>query len=254
MLAVRDGPRTAEGERVVAVKTGTSNGRRDAWAIGWNGAWTVGVWLGNPDGRPAEALVGREAAVPLFRAVLRGLGAAPAAACGPGPSAGRPVSICVATGLRAGPRCPERRVAFAAPDAAPLRECDAHVEALVDLDTGEVRCPRCVAGHAVARRTVLLLEPDVREHLARTGIRVRAAVHAADCGSVARPPRIQAPLDGAAYAGALPLRSSGVVDWFVDGRPVGRGAALSCPAGPGEHVVLAVGDGGRTATVTVTVD
>jgi penicillin-binding protein 1C len=34
----------------VAIKTGTSKGFRDRWALGVNSEYTVGVWIGNPDG------------------------------------------------------------------------------------------------------------------------------------------------------------------------------------------------------------
>jgi len=33
------------------VKTGTSSDYRDAWAVGFNDKYTVGVWLGIPDER-----------------------------------------------------------------------------------------------------------------------------------------------------------------------------------------------------------
>ncbi|HEX9071393.1 MAG TPA: penicillin-binding protein 1C, partial [Pseudolabrys sp.] len=36
----------------IAFKTGTSYGYRDAWAIGFDGRMTIGVWLGRPDGAP----------------------------------------------------------------------------------------------------------------------------------------------------------------------------------------------------------
>jgi len=35
----------------LAMKTGTSKGFRDKWAVGVNSEYTVGVWMGNPDGR-----------------------------------------------------------------------------------------------------------------------------------------------------------------------------------------------------------
>jgi penicillin-binding protein 1C len=34
----------------VAIKTGTSKGFRDKWAVGVNSEYTVGIWIGNPDG------------------------------------------------------------------------------------------------------------------------------------------------------------------------------------------------------------
>jgi penicillin-binding protein 1C len=56
----------------IAYKTGTSYGYRDAWAVGFDGANTVAVWVGRPDGEPVSDLVGRAAAAPiLFDAFTR---------------------------------------------------------------------------------------------------------------------------------------------------------------------------------------
>jgi penicillin-binding protein 1C len=56
----------------IAFKTGTSYGYRDAWAVGFDGRMTVGVWVGRPDGAPVPGLVGRSAAAPiLFDAFAR---------------------------------------------------------------------------------------------------------------------------------------------------------------------------------------
>lgn len=53
----------------VAFKTGTSARNRDAWAIGYDGAHVIAVWLGRPDNQPTESLVGIVDAGPLlFRA------------------------------------------------------------------------------------------------------------------------------------------------------------------------------------------
>ncbi len=57
----------------IAYKTGTSYGYRDAWAVGFDGRRTIGVWVGRPDGAPVPGLVGRVAAAPvLFDAFARG--------------------------------------------------------------------------------------------------------------------------------------------------------------------------------------
>lgn len=56
----------------IAFKTGTSYGYRDAWAVGYDGALTIGVWVGRPDGVPIPGLVGRVSAAPiLFDAFAR---------------------------------------------------------------------------------------------------------------------------------------------------------------------------------------
>lgn len=47
-------------------KTGTSFGFRDAWAIGVNPEYVIGVWVGNADGEGRPGLVGVRAAAPLL--------------------------------------------------------------------------------------------------------------------------------------------------------------------------------------------
>ena len=55
-----------------AFKTGTSYGYRDAWAVGFDGRRTIGVWVGRPDGAPVPGILGRTAAAPiLFDAFAR---------------------------------------------------------------------------------------------------------------------------------------------------------------------------------------
>jgi penicillin-binding protein 1C len=56
----------------IAFKTGTSYGYRDAWALGFDGRTTIGVWVGRADGAPVPGLVGRASAAPiLFDAFAR---------------------------------------------------------------------------------------------------------------------------------------------------------------------------------------
>ncbi|MDD2814650.1 MAG: penicillin-binding protein 1C [Thiotrichaceae bacterium] len=53
-----------------AVKTGTSSDYRDAWAIGFNHRYTVGVWLGNVDQQPMASVSGSTGAALVLRAVF----------------------------------------------------------------------------------------------------------------------------------------------------------------------------------------
>jgi penicillin-binding protein 1C len=71
VLAGTPPPENAAAGRI-AYKTGTSYGYRDAWAIGFDGRRTIGVWVGRPDGAPVAGLAGRTAAAPiLFDAFAR---------------------------------------------------------------------------------------------------------------------------------------------------------------------------------------
>jgi penicillin-binding protein 1C len=58
--------RDFSGSQTIAWKTGTSYGLRDAWAIGSNGRYTLGVWVGNASGEPATFLSGQSSAAPVL--------------------------------------------------------------------------------------------------------------------------------------------------------------------------------------------
>lgn len=62
------GATNARRPRKIAYKTGTSYGFRDAWSVGYDGRYTIGVWVGRPDGTPSPGSYGRKTAAPvLFR-------------------------------------------------------------------------------------------------------------------------------------------------------------------------------------------
>ncbi|MDN3716541.1 penicillin-binding protein 1C [Vibrio breoganii] len=64
-LRAPDRPRAKYG-RKIAWKTGTSFGYRDAWAIGTSEDYTVGVWMGRPDGSPYVGQTGATMAAPIL--------------------------------------------------------------------------------------------------------------------------------------------------------------------------------------------
>ncbi|WP_445358451.1 penicillin-binding protein 1C [Microbulbifer sp. ANSA005] len=57
----------------IAWKTGTSYGYRDAWAIGVTPGYTVGIWVGRPDGTPLPGYYGSISATPLLNTVIAAL-------------------------------------------------------------------------------------------------------------------------------------------------------------------------------------
>jgi penicillin-binding protein 1C len=61
----------------IAFKTGTSYGYRDAWAVGYDRRYTVGVWVGRPDGSAVPGLVGRAVAAPILFDAYGRLGVEP---------------------------------------------------------------------------------------------------------------------------------------------------------------------------------
>ncbi len=54
----------------VAVKTGTSEGFRDNFCIGYTKDWTVGVWVGNFEGKSMKNVSGVTGAGPIFHSIM----------------------------------------------------------------------------------------------------------------------------------------------------------------------------------------
>jgi len=68
-VALPDGWAMGQGidpKRIIAFKTGTSYGYRDAWSVGFSNDYTVGVWVGRADGTPRPGRVGRDIAAPIL--------------------------------------------------------------------------------------------------------------------------------------------------------------------------------------------
>ncbi len=56
-----------------SAKTGTSNGARDNWALGYTARHTVGVWIGNADGQPMRDVLGPNGAALAWRSIMENL-------------------------------------------------------------------------------------------------------------------------------------------------------------------------------------
>lgn len=50
----------------IAYKTGTSYGYRDAWSVGFDGRYVLGVWIGRPDNAAVAGISGYATAAPLL--------------------------------------------------------------------------------------------------------------------------------------------------------------------------------------------
>ncbi|MBY4590586.1 penicillin-binding protein 1C [Rhizobium redzepovicii] len=59
-------PPTGAPQRGIAYKTGTSYGYRDAWSVGYDGRYVLGVWVGRPDNSAVPGLTGYGTAAPIL--------------------------------------------------------------------------------------------------------------------------------------------------------------------------------------------
>ena len=110
----------------VALKTGTSQGYRDAWLVGWSSRYTIGVWVGRADAGTTVGLSGGRAAARLAHAILTDLhGTIPgdlAETSFPEPPGRVPVELCALGGKRSAGACGPTLTEWVRPDEMPPAE------------------------------------------------------------------------------------------------------------------------------------
>jgi len=144
----------------VAWKTGTSYGFRDAWALGSTTDYTVGVWIGRPDGTPLPGQYGAVTALPLMFEVIDSLPRAPRRAASRSAVGVIEVGVCWPLGLPPDPAapglCQRKREALALlgslPPTWPEREArlwsSGRLKINVDTATGRRLSAQCSLPHA----------------------------------------------------------------------------------------------------------
>ncbi len=266
----------------VAWKTGTSYGFRDAWALGATGRYTIGVWVGRPDGTPLPGQYGAITALPLLFEVVDTLPRARGDGNPlPPPHNVRREDICWPLGTSAAAQpaalCQRRRQAWVLDDAVPptFAERDARLWSAgrerfrVDVRSGLRLSGACSDAHvarvaeiarwpalaspwlpAAARHASRLpplspdCAPDGRDAVAT--LRIDGVNEGA---TLARPP-------GSSRGVRLSLRalgSGGRIQWLLNGRWIaeteGARPLLREFDTPGEHVLTALAEGGAWARV-----
>lgn len=91
--------------RPAAVKTGTSNEWKDAWAVGYTPDVTIGVWVGNSDATPMQEIAGVNGAGVIWRDLMDGYNTGRPIREFPRPNGITEATICGDTGALAGAGC-----------------------------------------------------------------------------------------------------------------------------------------------------
>src|SRR5439155_19012826 len=103
--------------------TGTSFGFRDAWAAGVSDRYTIGVWVGRPDGTPNPGFFGANVAAPLLADIFSALPGGLDSAIPTMPSSVSEARICWPLGTRVSESsdrlCPIQRTAWLLDGTAP---------------------------------------------------------------------------------------------------------------------------------------
>jgi penicillin-binding protein 1C len=184
----------------VAWKTGTSYGQKDAWAVGVNRQWTIGVWTGNFTGEGNAALGGARSAAPLLFTLFNMLARRDREMWFEEPHHDlKDVVCCAASGYPAGPYCPETITVKCPRRMRCSGSCPYHKRYLVDAVTGRSVCSLCWNGIETEWDTLFVAPPAVKEILVKNGRCVDAVPpHAAHCATVRDGARLDLvyPVDG----------------------------------------------------------
>ncbi len=127
----------------IAWKTGTSYGHRDAWCIGYSPTLTIGVWLGNFDGRGAPMLSGTDAATPILFALFSALTGQDTHRWFTKPEQLKTRQVCALSGAPVSPYCPTHKSDVYIPGISPVAICAIHKRIYVDETTGYRLCSHC---------------------------------------------------------------------------------------------------------------
>ena len=127
----------------IAWKTGTSYGHRDAWCIGYSPKLTIGVWLGNFNGKGAPMLSGADAATPIVFALFTALTGQDTHRWYTTPEQLKTREVCALTGVLPSPHCPTRKSDVYIPGISSVKTCTIHKQVYVDTVTGHSLCSHC---------------------------------------------------------------------------------------------------------------
>jgi penicillin-binding protein 1C len=270
----------AVGVPSVAWKTGTSYGHRDAWAVGFSRSYTIGVWVGNFDGRPRKGISGSQHAGPLLFDLFRSI--EPSGSPRPDDWTRRvrdldQIELCAESHELPGPFCTLRIRSTYIPGKTHLRECTYHRRVLVDSKTGELLSGDCMRDrpHEIRKLTVFPAELVAWWRAQGSPIpeppRMSSACRGVPAGEA---PRIVSPAAATPYRirrdtpaeyQRIPLIAQAGAEasrlyWYQDGLLVattgagGPGENHFLPSEPGEHRLVVTDDLGRSDGVTYRVE
>ncbi len=240
-----------EFDYAVAAKTGTSQGYRDAWALGFSDRLLVGVWLGNHDWRRMNHLGGLYGAGQAMHDIMdrvmrhyrpyRTL-----LAEFPPPADYLARTICPLSGKLATASCPRRLLEYFVPGSEPYEDCPYHHLVKIDkrngllAGVGQNSCPKVFVKQMVMPSLPERYEPWARAQHIELAPRELSPLCGLSAGTLAQddPPKvvIEEPRNNARYlwdpdtpaefstlrlAASVHPRGEEIV-WLVDGVPVAK--------------------------------
>ncbi|HTK81835.1 MAG TPA: penicillin-binding protein 1C [Bacteroidota bacterium] len=253
----------------VAYKTGTSYGRRDAWAIGYSAEYTIGVWVGNVTNKGNADLAGSKAAAPLLIAIVNSISASHQKEILHQPVDLLKREVCATSGKLPNQNCRHLIEDYYSVVRTQDRVCDVDREYMVSDDARITYCPSCLGNHRYRTATFENQPPELLSFWASMGKSTREPPpHNPECSTVlsGEGPRILSPSRDMTYYilskdQTIVLQAASAIDvgqhiWYVDDSFLERtrpGERRFISLNDGEHTIACMDERGRMSTITITV-
>jgi penicillin-binding protein 1C len=144
-----------------AWKTGTSYGKRDAWAIGFNPNYTIGVWMGNFNGVGSPNLSGAEVAVPLLFDLFNAIDYDSDVKWFEVPKELITREVCSESGLIPTQYCTSVISDFAIKDKSHNEVCNLHKPVYVNIEETVQYCTGCLPSSDYKKTVYTVYEPEL---------------------------------------------------------------------------------------------
>lgn len=146
----------------IAWKTGTSYGRKDAWSIGYNKNFTVGVWTGNFSGVGVADLSGANIATPLLFKIFNTIDYDSDEEWFTQPKDCDIRQVCSETGLTPSAHCKSLVTDYFIPLISSSKACDNWQEIMISPDEKLSYCKSCAPQTGYKKKWFKVVDPDMQ--------------------------------------------------------------------------------------------
>lgn len=186
----------------IAWKTGTSYGRRDAWSIGYNTKYTVGVWCGNFSAKGVPELSGANTATPLLFKIFNTIDYDGGELWFDKPESLDERMVCAETGLLPGEYCRNLISGYFIPGISSAKTCTHIQEIIVSADEKISYCRTCMPPNGYKKKLFRVVPPEMQHYYEENHIAYqKLAPHNPACEKIFQEegPVITSPSSGAEY-------------------------------------------------------
>jgi penicillin-binding protein 1C len=148
----------------IAWKTGTSYGRRDAWSIGYNRKYTVGIWAGNFSALGIPELSGANIATPLLFKIFNTIDYDSDEQWFSQPKDCDIRMVCSETGLPPGERCENTVTDYFIPLISTTQLCNNMQETAISADEKISYCKTCQPASGFKKKWFRAVSPEMQRY------------------------------------------------------------------------------------------